>query len=171
MGCVVSFPVKTRLVLFKAFERLQAEGVNFHLIVFGSGYEGVWKKRCAGNPQIHIIGERKNVADYMAMADLLVFPFDYEGLPLSLLEAMSLGIVPICTSVGGIVDVIEDGANGYMTSLFEDDEFYHKIKLALNEKGKLNKDYIRSVYENNFSMKVCTKKYHILYENHSLFNR
>ena len=78
MGCVVSFPVKTRLVLFKAFERLQAEGVNFHLIVFGSGYEGVWKKRCAGNPQIHIIGERKNVADYMAMADLLVFPFDYE---------------------------------------------------------------------------------------------
>ena len=156
-------PMKNQPRLFKAFERLQAEGVNFHLIVLGSGYEGEWKKRYAGNPQIHIIGERKNVADYMAMADFFVLSSDYEGLPLSLLEAMSLGVVPICTPAGGIVDVIEDGKNGYCSPSFDDGDFYHTIKKALDEQGVLNRELIKREYEAHYSMKVCAEKYNQVY--------
>ena len=64
-----------------------------------------------------------------------------------------------------------DGKDGYVTKTFDDEEFYHKIKFALKEKGKLNKSLIQKEYEGNFSMKVCARKYFELYENYSLVNR
>lgn len=162
---------KNQQRLFKAFDKLKSDSIKFHLIVLGSGYEKKWMPYYKTNSQIHILGERKNVADYMKFADFFVLSSDYEGLPLTLLEAMSLGVVPICTPAGGIVDVIEDGKDGYVTKTFDDEEFYHKIKFALNEKGKLNKTVIQKEYEGNFSMKVCAQKYYKLYESYSLFNR
>ena len=157
--------------LFKAFERLQEEGIKYHLIVLGSGYENKWIPYFKNNPQIHVLGEKKNIADYMALADFFVLSSDYEGLPLTLLEAMSLGVAPVCTPAGGIVDVIEEGKNGYLVSSFNDEDFYQKIKYALNDKGKLTKDSIRRAYEANYSMKVCTQKYYEAYQNHSLLDR
>ena len=42
--------------LFKAFERLQEEGIKYHLIVLGSGYENKWIPYFKNNPQIHVLG-------------------------------------------------------------------------------------------------------------------
>src|SRR3546814_19413295 len=41
-------------------------------------------------------------------------PSDFEGVPLMLLEAMRLGIVPIATRVGAIHEIIEDGETGFL---------------------------------------------------------
>lgn len=128
--------------LFKAFDRLQAEGYKFHLIVLGSNYEVEWMPKYKNNTQIHIIGERKNVADYMKMADFFVLSSDFERLPLTLLESMSLGVVPISTPAGGVVDVIKDGVNGYMTINFDDEEFYSKIRQAIGNRGRFRKEAI-----------------------------
>lgn len=149
--------------LFRAFDRLQSEGTKFQLIVLGSNYESKWMPRYKDNPRIHILGERKNVADYMALADFFVLSSDFEGLPLTLLEAMSLGVIPICTPAGGIADVIEDGCNGYMTKTFDDDEFYRKIEQAIREKGRLNRTGIRREYELHYSMETCADKYYKIY--------
>lgn len=164
-------PQKNQPRLFRAFDRLEAEGVKFHLLVLGLGYEDEWLPRYKNNHYIHILGVRKNVADYMALADFFVLSSDFEGLPLSLLEAMSMGVVPVCTPAGGVVDVLENGKNGYCSSSFADDDFYKSIKQALNERGKLNKDIIKKDYEDNYSMKVCSQKYYNVYEkivNHEL---
>lgn len=150
--------------LFKAFDRLQAEGLRFHLMVLGSNYEHSWAERYKNNPQIHVIGERKNVADYMALADFFVLSSDFEGLPLTLLEAMSLGVVPISTPAGGVVDVIKDGRNGYISTDFSDEAFYLKIKQALDERGKINKENIKREYKSNYSMEICAEKYYTVYK-------
>lgn len=155
---------KNQQRLFKVFDRLETEGVKFQLIVLGSGYEKEWMPRYQDNPQIHIVGERKNVADYMALADFFVLSSDYEGLPLTLLEAMSLGVIPVCTPAGGIVDVIENGKNGYCSQTFDDEEFYGIIKRALVEQGKLSKDLVKREYAEHYSMKVCALKYFEVYE-------
>lgn len=155
---------KNQQRLFNCFNRLTDEGVKFHLIVLGSNYEKQWMPIFKNHPQIHIIGERKNVADYMAYANFFVLSSDYEGLPLTLLEAMSLGVIPICTPAGGVPDVIQDGRNGYMANSFDDDDFYKKIKQALSEKGKFNKDIIKKEYEDNYSMKNCAQKYYSIYK-------
>src|SRR3546814_5943519 len=41
-------------------------------------------------------------------------PSDFEGVPLMLLEAMRLGVVPIATRVGAIHEIIEDGETGFL---------------------------------------------------------
>lgn len=156
-------PLKNQPRLFRAFDRLKADGVKFHLVVLGRGYAEEWLPRYQNDACIHIIGERKNVADYMALADFFVLSSDFEGLPLSLLEAMSMGVVPVCTPAGGVVDVIEDGQNGYCSPSFDDEDFYQTIRRALDELGKLSRSLIKKDYEDNYSMKVCAKKYYDVY--------
>jgi glycosyltransferase involved in cell wall biosynthesis len=48
--------------------------------------------------------------------DILLIPSLYEGLPLTILEAMLFGVVPVCTDVGAISEVIENGINGFCLS-------------------------------------------------------
>jgi glycosyltransferase involved in cell wall biosynthesis len=55
-----------------------------------------------------------NVADYLRAADIFILPSSSEGLSVALLEAMSSGLVPIATAVGGNMDLIIDGKNGLL---------------------------------------------------------
>lgn len=54
------------------------------------------------------------VGKYIAEMDALVMPSRWEGLPYTLLEAMSLGVPVAAMAVGGIADVIEDGISGVL---------------------------------------------------------
>lgn len=159
-------PEKNQPRLFRAFDRLYNEGESFELLCLGSNYDEYIDKY-KEHPQIHILGEKRNVADYMALADYFVLSSDFEGLPLTLLEAMSLGVTPVSTPAGGVADVIRDGENGYMTSGFENDEYYQKIKQAIHEREKFSKEKIKQEYEENYSMKVCADKYLQVYQNKS----
>jgi len=53
------------------------------------------------------------IAHY-AWADVFVLPSRYEGSPLSILEAQSLGCVPLATACGAVDEQIEDGVTGYL---------------------------------------------------------
>lgn len=156
-------PQKNQKRLFDVFEQLQKEGVSFHLMVIGCGFEQTWMPLFKDNSQIHILGERQNVADYMALADYFVLTSDFEGLPLTLLEAMSMGLVPICTPAGGIVDVIQDGVNGFITKKIDTAEFLLKVKEAIEKSHEINREVIKDDYRKNYSMEVCAHKYYRLY--------
>lgn len=157
-------PQKNQNRLFYAFDKLHHDGIKYELICIGSNYDEYIEKY-QNHPQIHILGERKNVADYVALADYFVLSSDFEGLPLTLLEAMSLGVTPISTPAGGVVDVIKDKCNGYLSKGFEYEEFYLIIKNAIMEKNQISPSIIKRSYEDNFSMKACAEKYYHLYIN------
>ncbi len=59
-------------------------------------------------------GEVGNPVQYLAAADIFVFPSRREGLPNSLLEAMACGLLCIASDIGGNNDLITDGYNGYL---------------------------------------------------------
>jgi len=69
----------------------------------------------AGDAHIEFLGLRKNIADYLSIADAFCLSSDWEGMPISLIEAMSVGCIPVCTAVGGITDMITDGYNGFLS--------------------------------------------------------
>lgn len=55
-----------------------------------------------------LLGVRKDVPDLLAACDIYVLSSSRgEGLPIALLEAISVGLTPVCTDSGGIRDVIE----------------------------------------------------------------
>ena len=156
-------PDKNHDKLFRTFLRLEKEGYRCILIVLGDHYDS-WKEKLKDSKCIFLLGAKKNVGDYMAQADFYVLSSDYEGLPMTLLEAMSMGVVPVSTPAGGVVDVVEDGVTGYLTKDFDDEEFYRKVKQAMNEKGNISPERIRQYYERNFSMEVCAEKYYDTYK-------
>ena len=156
-------PVKNHGRLFKAFSRLEAERFNFILIVLGDEYDS-WNASLKDSKSIFLLGPKNNVGDYMAQADYFVLSSDFEGLPMTLLEAMSMGVVAISTPAGGIVDVIEDGVTGYLSENFDDDSFYRKVKQAIAEKGRITSVTIKNRYENHYSMETCAQRYYQTYQ-------
>lgn len=63
---------------------------------------------------VRLLGERADIPDLLAAADLAVLPSDYEGMPLAVLEYMFAGLPTVATRVGGIPELIEHGVNGLL---------------------------------------------------------
>lgn len=156
-------PVKNHERMFKTFGRLTDEGIDYQLIVVGDKYDDYIDKY-KDHPNIHLVGKKDNVGDYMSLADYFVLTSDKEGLPITLLEAMSLGVIPVCTPAGGVVDVINDGDNGYMASDVDDEMYYQTVKRALAERGKISRDHIIEDFKEKYSMKICADKYFKVYK-------
>lgn len=151
-------PVKNHQRLFNTFKRLESEGYDFELMVLGSGYS-IYPKELLSSDHFHIIGECSNVGDYMVCADYFVLSSDKEGLPISLLEAMSVGVIPVCTPAGGISDVIRNGINGYISDTVDDESFYTSVKRAIIDCGSIKREEIVKEYNEKYSMEICANNY------------
>lgn len=64
--------------------------------------------------KVVLVGNVSNVNYYLSNADIFVLSSDYEGLPLSILEAMASGLPIISTNVGGVADIVTN--NGILVS-------------------------------------------------------
>ncbi len=62
--------------------------------------------------RLRFLGRREDALSFVGAADLMVNPSDHEGLPLAILEAMSLGKPVVATAVGGVPSVIESDVSG-----------------------------------------------------------
>lgn len=52
--------------------------------------------------------------EYLKRADIFIYPSYHEGVPMAVLEAMACGLPVIATRVGGLPDLVQDGANGIL---------------------------------------------------------
>ena len=157
-------PLKDQQLLVDSFNRLNQENIDFTLLVIGSDYdcEEGQKLQQVACSKIHFLGKKNNVNDYLYCADAFCLTSVYEGLPISLLEALSCGVTPICTSVGGIPDVVIDNVSGYLSINRTISGYMEAVKRFLTYPLP-RKELIR-YYHKHYSMAECAKKYVNLYE-------
>ena len=157
-------PQKNQKLLFEVFKRLSKEKQHVQLLVIGDGYKDSAFYCLKNNPVFHFLGVKQNVGDYLSVSDFFILSSSYEGLPLSLLEAMSMGCVPISTPVGGVPDVIKDGINGFLSDSLSVEDFYATVCKAIKNRNAITPNQVVKSYEENFSMKSCASQYETLFK-------
>lgn len=116
VGRLVS--VKNHKGLLDAFKRVHDEIEAARLIIVGDGPLTAQLQSQAAqlgiSSQVLFAGFQRDVSDYLRRMDVFVLSSLHEGVPISLLEAMSMQIPVVCTRVGGIPEVIADNQNGML---------------------------------------------------------
>lgn len=108
---------KNQLELVKAVENVNSKGYNVELYIVGTDNTPEGDEiRALKASHSHLLGPKMNPRDYVAAADAFILSSIYEGMPLSLIECFSVGTIPICTPVGGNINMIRDGINGILTA-------------------------------------------------------
>ena len=64
--------------------------------------------------RIRLAGERRDVPELLAGADVFVLPSSSEGMPVSVLEAMAAGLPVVASRVGGVPEQVDDGRTGVL---------------------------------------------------------
>lgn len=103
------------------------------LIVGGGHYELLDQLRALGREtgnSVHVYGELPVVTDFYQLADVYIFPSRFEGLPTSLMEAVSSGLPCIASNIGGCEDLVFPDENGLLVEP-ESPEGFAKAMLAL----------------------------------------
>jgi glycosyltransferase involved in cell wall biosynthesis len=111
---------KRVLDLPRIVTRALEQGVDMELLVAGAGDDGrQLRADCAplvNRGVVRFLGTRPNaeVLRLFESADAMLLPSEFEGLPVSVIEAMGRGCVPVVSDVpSGIPKLIEDGVSGY----------------------------------------------------------
>lgn len=100
------------------------------------------------------------VAEYQR-AQLFILPSRYEGLPTTLLEALSSGLPVIATTVGGVSDVVEDGKTGLLCPPGNPEVLAARIIEAIlddNLRRRLSQNG-RSLVEKRFDWRTIAKSF------------
>ncbi len=114
------------------------------------------------------ISDQKNIIHELDSASIFVFPSHFEGFPVALLEAITMGLPCVGTNVGGIPDILDDGAAGILVEprapqqladalykLIIDKELREKISMLALRRG--NEVYSHSKFIDSFKLLLDLK--------------
>ena len=105
-------------ILLRAISELKPNALVKRVAIVGQGpllpFLTAEARRLEIDDIVHFLGARDDVNELLTQSEVFILPSRWEGLPLSLLEAMASGLPVIATNVGGIPEVIVDGVNGIL---------------------------------------------------------
>ena len=107
---------KDHAILLRALSRLK--DLQWELDMVGDGPLVKPSKRLAEElglrNRVRFMGTRRDVAEIMANGHLFVLASNYEGFPVSIIEAMRAGLPVVASNVGGVSEAVIDGATGFL---------------------------------------------------------
>lgn len=113
-ACGRLVPEKAYDVLIRGLAMLMNEGHDVHAAIAGVGPLGESLRREAADAglanRFHLLGNQANVRAFLGEVDVFTMPSRSEGFPLALIEAMAAGLPCIGTAVGGVPEILGEGA-------------------------------------------------------------
>lgn len=163
------YAVKNYGFLIDCFCELCKFTDNVHLTILGDGVQrGELEAKIEENhlqEKITLAGLVGDVEKYLASADIYVASSTYEGLPLTVLEAMASGLPVISTDVGGISEVVKDGENGILVSPGDEIGYVNALKnLVFDEEKRMRFACASKTYSQKYDIKQMVDGYEKLYQ-------
>ena len=121
-----------------------------------------------GVPNVKYLGRqpRKMVRDLMAQATALVFPSEVEGLPLTVIEALAMGLPVLAQPKSSLPEVVIPGKTGWLLNGDSLEEWAVVLKQILSWDTQKRKSFARvarSFVKERFSWEVIARHYKNLY--------
>ena len=115
---------------------------------------------------VKLVGHVQDVKKILVHSDIFVLPSYYEGMPLSLLEAMACAKPVIATNVGDVSDVVKDGFNGLLVEPGSPLALANAIEKLLDDSQFAKKLGIRGyeTVKESFGIEVVCRKLKTIYE-------
>ncbi len=154
-------PPKDHLLLLEALSGIQGD---WRLLLVGDGPTRCKVEQAAVAlglaDRIAFLGTRGDTDELLAQADLFILPSKWEGLPLSILEAMRAGLPVIATDTGGVAEAVSDGVTGYLTPPGDAATLRDRIQRLIGSRDLLLAMGAagRSRYEQDFRIETMVQK-------------
>lgn len=117
--------LKDHITAVRALARVVVQLPATRLILVGDGPERLSiqreVERFGLTDNVMFLGTRQDVARLLQGADLFLLTSVSEGIPLTVIEAMATGLPAVCTRVGGMPEIVEEGETGLLAPAKDDD--------------------------------------------------
>lgn len=164
----LSYP-KNPLLFLQGAEKVVADNDLAKFVLIGDGpfykdcEEFVVEKGLREN--VYLLGFRKNARQLFPDFDIFVLTSQFEGLPMTIIEAMFAGLPIIATDVGGVNELVEEGRNGLLTEPHNVDQLARKMMYLIENPEKrinMGKESHKTANE-NFTITKMIQEYEKLY--------
>lgn len=153
------YPVKRQIQVYKHLQN--SLPTNIELIFAGGGQDlEELKLLTKEDSRFVCLGFVDNVKERLANVDYCMLFSEYEGLPISLIEATMMGVPIICNDVGGNLEIAKNGYNAIVCNTWDE------LSACLNSLSIIDKNiYLsmsensRSQYLNNFTFESFKNNY------------
>lgn len=161
---------KNHIRVIKALKRINSPHIKYFIVGKGVLYDYLAKKiaRYGLSNNVKLLGFRNDIKDLLKCMDAFVFPSLLEGLPVSVIEAMASGLPCIVSKISGNIDLIDDGAGGFLCDLYDKKSFENAILRLINDRTAIKKDFGKynalkaANYSNQIIYEEIKSAYHIV---------
>ncbi len=134
-------------------------------LIIGSGEDEEKLKKLIDrlhiNDQVYLMGYRNDIQNIMSQLDLVVLSSLWEGLPLTPIEAFSVGKSIVATGVDGTVEIVHDQENGLIIDARSSKQISDKVIWMIDhpDERKSMETEAKLSYKNDFSMAAFAEGY------------
>lgn len=171
-------PLKNQLYSLNILKFLKNKGIDIKVNFFGGirsfGYEMEILKFIEDNNltlNVKFYGNLSFDELFLELSknQICIMPSLSEGLPLSLLEAMSLGLTCIVSQNGGMKEIIKEDFNGLVVDIDSQSDFDKILDYVVTRKFEQQSQNAKEFVRANFDAKIMANKYKAVYENTNLY--
>lgn len=165
------YHIKNHAMLIESFKYVKDKINSTKLVLVGDGELRkeleLQVDRLELTDNVVFAGNQSDVVAFLSNADVYCCASKIEGLPISVLEAMACSLPVITTPAGGVVDIIQDGINGFVVEA--DPSLYAEKMLKLAQDSQLRIDMSEKSRELaiKYDLKNCAREYENLYKKYT----
>jgi len=158
---------KNHIGLLKAFKLFHDKHPDSELWLIGDGENKTEIEEYVNDnalmPYVKFLGLQSNVYNFLHDADIFTLPSNYEGIPMTLIEAMGTGLPIVATAVGGVPDML-DKDSAILTNIDPKEVFVGFERYYLDKELRCEYGRAASNRAKDFSSMTMAKEYLKIYK-------